>query len=64
MRNKKKDWFRDKLDTLIHSLIVVTILCVASLTAPTFMTAGQQQGQREIEQLAEAGEQWLEEADF
>ena len=63
MRNKKKDWFQDKLDTLIPSLIIVTVLCVASLTAPKFMSAGQQV-QPEIEQMAEAGEQWLQETDF
>ncbi len=63
MKNKKNDWFQDKLDTLIPSLIIVTVLCVASLTAPKFMPAGQQV-QTKIEQMAEAGEQWLQEAVF
>lgn len=63
MRNKKKNLFQDQLDTLIPSLIIVTVLCVASLTAPKFMPASQQV-QTKIEQMAEAGEQWLQETDF
>ena len=65
MRRKKKKWLEEKLDALIPSLIVVTILCVASLTSPRFMPASQQPAEmEEIEQMAEAGEQWLQETDF
>ena len=63
MRNRRKKWFQNEKDTLIPSLIIVTILCVASLTAPKFMPAGQEV-EPDIRQMAELGEDWVQETDF
>ncbi|MBW8000818.1 MAG: hypothetical protein FVQ80_02190 [Planctomycetes bacterium] len=64
MRNRRKKWLQDEKDTLIPSLIIVTVLCVASLTAPRFMPASQQEVEPDIRQMAEAGADWVQETDF